>query len=278
MKKAEIKNIILDFDGTLTDAEKEAAPALKKKAEMFCERTGMPSIVLEALLREAEVEVLQDPTAGWTYNGLVVAPATADSYVFDTACYFKVLEKLENNFDFDVPRNREGREVFLQKLFHASYPHAAIVFRKGASDFLEELTSQYAVVVATNSETKPVKNKMEKLGDFGIPIFGGAKKYAVENSWDSVPESIQPEGFPRPVFLRRHQYGFLLSSLGFKPEETAVVGDIFELDLALPQHWGYRAVLFQTQGTQPHEKRYMETQPNSFLTKDFGEVVRRLKE
>lgn len=278
MTKTEILKIILDFDGTLTNVEKEARPVLEKKAELFCERTGMPRIILEVLLREAEQEVLRDPKAGWTYNGLVVAPATADPYIFDTACYSKILEKLEKDLQFNVPREQKSREEFLQKLFHDSYPYAAAVFREGAKEFLEELASQYTVVVVTNSQTDPVKKKMEKLGDFDIPIFGGAKKYAVENAWENVPESIQPENFPRPVLLRRHQYNLLLSILGFEPKETAVVGDIFELDLALPQHLGYRAGLLQTLGTQKHEKKYMESQPNSFLAKNFGEVVRLLKE
>ncbi|MCK4588868.1 MAG: HAD hydrolase-like protein [Nanoarchaeota archaeon] len=276
----EITKVILDFDGTLTDVEKEAKPALAKKGELFCERTGMSRDLLDILLEKIKREVIQDPTAGWTNDGIVVASATADPYVLDTVCYFKLLEKLKNS-RYDIPREQESREGLLQELFHESYPYAITAFREGAKELLETLEIIYEVAIVTNSRTDSVMKKLNQLGKFETPVIGGAKKYDVKERYlfTSVPEFIQPEGFPRLVFLRRKKYKDVLDGLeGFKPENTAVVGDIFELDLVLPQYVGYRTILLETPGTQVHEKPYMKSQPNSFLAKSFGEIMKFLKE
>jgi hypothetical protein len=49
----------------------------------------------------------------------------------------------------------------------------------------------------------------------------------------------QPEGFPRPVLLRRNAYNDILQRLG-GPHYIirGIAGDIFELDLALPDQRG----------------------------------------
>jgi len=94
-------------------------------------------------------------------------------------------------------------------------------------------------------------------------------KYALYNK-------IHPEEFPRPVFLRREYYYRVLKNLEeekeFKPENTIVIGDVYELDLALPQHLGYKVVLLETEFTPEYEKRFLRRTKNSYVAKDFDEL------
>jgi FMN phosphatase YigB (HAD superfamily) len=266
-----IENYVLDFDGTLTDVDQEAKPFLEKWQELFAESVDLPQDEIANHAAEIRESILKDPKAGWTYNGLVIAPATADPYVLNTTVYQKLVEERLDEHILQL-----GVNVDMQDLFKKCYPYAGVAFKEGAKEFLEELVKGHKTVIVTNSDAAKVAEKLAKLTDLKIEVLGNAKKYAAVISPDGkIPESIQPNGFPRPVYLRRNSYKAVLDSLkerGFHPHNTAVVGDIYELDLALPEWLGYHVILMETKWTPAHEKNYLATIPNGFLAKSFGEV------
>jgi len=266
-----VENVILDFDGTLTDVEQEAKPFLEAWEKQFSQIVNVPHDEIKRHAEEARKSILQDPKAGWVYNGLVVAPATADPYVLNTTVYQKLVERLDEHI------TQLGVNVDMQDLFKKCYPYAGVAFKEGAKEFLEEMAKTRKTAIVTNSDAAKVKEKVAKLVDFEVEVLGNAKKYVVDNSNDEkIPESIQPDGFPRPVYLRRKNYKAVLDSLkerGFYPSNTAVVGDIYESDLALPEWLGYHAILLETKFTPAYEKNHLPTMPNSFLAKNFSEVL-----
>ena len=53
-----------------------------------------------------------------------------------------------------------------------------------------------------------------------------------------------------------------------------MIGDIYEFDLAVPQHLGYRVILMETKGIQEYEREYLMSGPNSFVAKNFDEAMK----
>jgi len=149
------------------------------------------------------------------------------------------------------------------------------MFRPGAKQFLDELIGKYGVAIVTNSKTDSVEKKLKTLADYSIPIIGNAKKYVIDQTMDNVPESVNLEGFPRPVLLRRRNYKEILDK--FDPEKTVVVGDIYELDLALPEFLGFKVIQMATDNTPEYEIEYHKTKPNNLYAQNYDEILKNLE-
>jgi hypothetical protein len=237
--------ILFDFDGTITDVEHEAAPYLARFRHRFSKRMGVLPHVLDGMVVAYEARVRTDPKAGWEHGGHIVAPATADPYLTNNAIFTSILKDI-----FEIKQER--RDSIMYELHTDAYAHAGTAFREGAKELLLSLDN---VVIITNSKPDAVLQKLAQLDCSHIPIIGNAKKYVIDQSLDEVPESVRPAGFPREVLLRRRHYADALRSIG---RIDAVIGDIFELDLALPEHLGYKVIQLETAGTQTHEREYMK--------------------
>jgi len=275
-------NIILDFDGTLTDTDKEAVPFLRMYTGRFADRIGMPVERLNTWAGLVQAEVLADPTTGWLVDGKIMAPACADPYVLNQTVYDEIIERLRDNRlpneGYEIPEPGDQTQEFMTELFRECYGHTDIAFRPQAKEFLDDLVSKHRVAIVTNSGTDKVIKKLTHLGNYNgkVKVIGNAKKYVPTDFPPSIPEEVEINGFPRPVVMRRGHYFMVLEGLdvndGFTPENTTVVGDIYELDLALPEHLGYRGVLLETDGTRACEFPYFASQPNLHLAKDFQEI------
>jgi len=280
-------NIILDFDGTLTDIEKEAVPFLQAYARRFSQETRIPLERLNTLAGVIGAEITLDPAQGWISKGCIVAPISANPYVLNAAIHRELITRIRSgripNEDYKIP-GPEKQEAFGQALFDECYPLADTCFRQGAKEFLDSLVEEHNAVIVTNTKTSRVKNKLAHLGNYNekIKVLGNAKKFKpTDGPFPKQEAFIHLPRFPRPVFLNRGVYAIALSLLsqeiGFHPENTTVVGDTYELDLALPEKLGYRCILLETKGTQPYERPYIKAQPNLFLAKDFNAILEILK-
>jgi FMN phosphatase YigB (HAD superfamily) len=269
-----IKNILLDFDGTLTNVVAESRSAIKKWDELYCEKTGIPISELNSEFNYVSKLIINDKKSGWVKDGYVVAPALADPLVFTTAVYQKIIERQILKGVYPLDPNQDSIDALLYELFSKSYPYSKTIFRTGAKEFLDELTSQYTVTIVTNSKTDAVASKLNKLVDYSVPIIGNAKKYSVGTEPSFVPEQITLEGFPRPIFLRRSDYYNILKE--FDAEETAVIGDIYELDLALPEYLGFRAIQLETLTTPKYELERKNT-PDYKLAGKYNSILKMLK-
>ncbi|HIH31632.1 TPA: hypothetical protein HA235_02895 [Candidatus Woesearchaeota archaeon] len=276
-----VRDVILDFDGNLTDTIKEADPCISYWHQLFCERTNTPPSYLLYEFEKMKKEILSDPKAGWVNNGFIVAQATADPYVLTTTIYQHIIRKFgdndlhRNNTGFHIPSDQKSRDEMLTKIFLESYTHSSIMFRPGAKQFLDELIGKYGVAIVTNSKTDSVEKKLKTLADYSIPIIGNAKKYVIDQTMDNVPESVNLEGFPRPVLLRRRNYKEILDK--FDPEKTVVVGDIYELDLALPEFLGFKVIQMATDNTPEYEIEYHKTKPNNLYAQNYDEILKNLE-
>jgi phosphoglycolate phosphatase-like HAD superfamily hydrolase len=237
--------LFLDFDGTLTNVDIEAQnfipgflEGVRKTLDI---KTGE---FMNEWIRLRE-HILSNPQIyGWSFNGKIIAPAYSDPYVLSTTIAQEMIKK------YNYPDDK-----FLFSLFKENYAKTGTAFRPGAKDFLNALKEKYDMYIITNSSTDSVQKKLDTLG-VDIPIIGNAKKYELDNSLENVPESVDKD-FGRPIYLRRKKYYDILKSFG-NVSGVPVIGDIYELDLALPQHLGMDPVLIYGQQTWSKEQNAVE--------------------
>ena len=103
-----IKLVVLDFDGTFTDAEAEAAGFVEAfKADVF-DLLGRDATL--AWQREEDVLRANPSDYGWSNDGVIAAPATADPYL-------RVTVLAQNLCDiFGILRNPATRTEVLEAL------------------------------------------------------------------------------------------------------------------------------------------------------------------
>lgn len=273
--------LVLDFDGTITDAEAEGKPFRLGYLEDIAILTGQPVEQIQKWAERFEAVIAENPDQhGWIYNGQIVAPATVDPYL-------RIMPVARMIFDqvgaFPVEQDRT--RLLDGILYKYNYQKTAIAFKPGAREILTQLSGR-VVYVVTNSHTDPVKGKIRTLhaqsdvGDLSWlveRVYGSAKKYMVDPDFTMVPEFLYVPGLSRPVLLRRSNYYRILDQLrtqaGVAWEDVTVVGDIFELDLALPLTLGTRVGLVTNDFTPAYEKEFLKQHPRGRLIEKLSDIA-----
>lgn len=258
--------LILDFDGTLTDAEAEGLPFRVGYLEDLATIVGQPVDEVTALCdRFTEGMMAERDRHGWMFDGHLVAPAAVDPYLR----VMPVARMLLDHFGA-IPDESTRSRLLDGILYKYNYPKSDICFREGAYAFLSAREGSDTWIV-TNSATDPVREKVRELARrAGTPgsldwlverVHGFGKKYVIDTSFDRLPEAMELPGLARPVLLRRKRYFDLLEGLraeaGCSWSDVVVVGDIFELDLCVPLHMGGRVGLLANDFTPPYEQAYL---------------------
>lgn len=272
--------IVVDFDGTITDVTKEAETFIVAFIETLSKKIGLLSTELTNLLIAGKEEIANRPGIyGWEDNGKIVAPATADPYILHKAAAKIAIRQLrgsELKNSLNLPDEADVNN-FLLDIFSISYPKAGTFFREGAKEFLDEVMNYYQLYIVTNSDTSRVSKKLNiLLGENNVKIIGYAKKYRIYDDWDEVANFHQPSGYPRPIYLRRKDYYDSLSMVGFPID--IVMGDIYELDLALPEVLGIKTILVTSEMTPKWEKEYYQNHTNGFSSPSLEQVKRFMEE
>lgn len=280
----QIDCVILDFDGTFTDAQAEAVPFTDAY------RANLEDVLGRSVSRmweeEARVILAAPAEFGWHFGGKVVAPATADPYLLATAIAQRIFDRLV------VLQTLTMRTEVTQALYRESYRHTATAFKPEAREVLEAiLATDRRVFVVTNSNTEVVSQKIDQLAPRGrerLQVIGDAKKYVVDEPspvddlFRPIPaERMMPGLDTRPVLLRRGRYYEVLSRIwaetGTTPENTLVCGDIWELDLSLPQTLGTHVHLVLRSTTLDYERNAVaEAGPRGGVSASLRELLPRL--
>lgn len=273
--------LVLDFDGTMTDAEAEGHPFRVGYLEDLCTLVGRtpgdPEIA--AIADQVEAELAAHPEAHpFLWAGRAVAPATVDPYLRMVPIAHRILDRFAA-----LPSPDDRGRLLGGVLYKYNYAKTLgrPVFRPGAGDALRELAGRNAWIV-TNSDTHAVAGKVAAL-DHESPgvawltsrVRGQARKFDIDDSWTEVASELAVPGLARPVLLRRRAYHDILRAIlddaGATFADLTVIGDIFELDLALPLALGARVGLIATPRTPDYERTFVATHPR-------GRVIERLAE
>lgn len=281
IKTGSIETLVLDFDGTLTNIEKEAEPYVEGYRQGLGRELGLSQSEIETYWDEARAKILQNPEKyGWELEGIIVASATSDPIM---TCYPITDEMLGK---LGITLSQQERRDLLAKLYLENYPKMGESFKEGVNEFLSEVWNLFEgrIYIVTNSSTDKVKEKISHLysNHSRIPVLGGAKKYIVVNDWKVVPETINVPGLDRPVYLRRKHYGEKLDQIMQEQNTDAfgitVVGDIWEMDLALPQFLGIKIGFTPRLTTLKFERDVVAGYKNGFIAESLEAVYKNLKE
>jgi FMN phosphatase YigB (HAD superfamily) len=267
--------VVLDFDGTLTNVDEEAVPAVQGWKNDLRETLGFSEAEFSSVWEDAQSRILSEPSQyGWIMGDKIIAPPYASPMVMART----ISEVLFD--DAGKYLQRVEREELLQNhFFKRNYKNTKIVFKEGADSFLQELKKLFEVVIVTNSGTNDVVRKLAHLeSDHSeLNVAGGAKKYVINNGWVAVPESEDREGFGRPLFLRRENYWNVLSDImnkaGVGPNNVTVVGDIYEMDLLLPEYAGMHTALTPRSSTPSYEIDAVTAYDKGYLALGLEDVL-----
>ena len=274
--------LVLDFDGTMTDAEREGAPYREGYLDDLAILTGLTGEkVREMATRFEAVVAAEQGRFGWDFGGRIVAPAGVDPYLRVMPVARMILDEV------GILTDRATRNRLLDGiLYKYNYPKTHTAFRPGAYDLLSGFPAGLEAYVVTNSHTTPVQGKIRRLAEeAGQPgaldwlvarVHGSAKKYIIDDDFTDVPEALSLPGLERPVLLRRRRYFEALEALrtrhGVAWSDVVVVGDIFELDLCLPLALGATVALMTGPFTPDHERNYLASHPRGHLLTGLEQV------
>ena len=264
------RTIVLDFDGTMTDNEKESVPFLPVYQRLFAAALDIPHDTFLKFYDQAEAAIQRAPEQyAWEYKGFAVAPAVSDPYVLAGVVFRKAVQ-LMNPRESKASLAARVDEV-IEDVYHRAYRHTSDVFREGARSVIEHLQSLGNLVVVTNSLPDKVQDKLSTLfsGKHRVRVVGDAKKHEIYPGWNGVPESSKPPGFPRPVMLRRRKYYDAMDGLD---DIAVVIGDIYEFDLSLPEAMDIPIVLLEKHQTPEWEKTYMRKHRRGYLAPSIQDI------
>ena len=274
--------LVLDFDGTMTDAESEGRPFRDGYLDDLCVLVGRapgdPEVL--ALAAEVEAELEHAPASHpFLWMGRAVAPATVDPYLRMVPIAHRILDHWGAMKDA-VDRGRLLGSVLYKYNYAKTLGHP--VFRPRAGETLRTLAGSPTWIV-TNSDTHAVAGKVALL-DRDVPgvawltsrVRGYARKFDVDDTWHGAPETLEVPGLDRPVLLRRHAYYSILKQVLDEASATfadlIVVGDIFELDLAMPLALGARVGLVTSARTPAYERAFVASHPRGALIDDLAAI------
>jgi hypothetical protein len=274
--------LVLDFDGTMTDAEAEGRPFRDGYLEDLALLVGRATDDAEVreLADDVEAELLAQPASHpFMWMGRPVAPATVDPYLRMVPIAHRILDHFGA-----IPSPQDRGRLLGSVLYKYNYAKTLghPVFRAGAGEMLKSLSGS-ATWIVTNSDTHAVAGKVAAL-DREAPgvawltsrVRGFARKFDVDDGWTGAPGEMVIPGLDRTVLLRRRSYFEILQQVvdeaGSSFEELVVVGDIFELDLAMPLALGARVGLVTSSRTPDYERAFVTAHPRAKLINDLAEV------
>ncbi len=274
--------LVLDFDGTMTDAEAEGRPFRDGYIDDLCLLVGRApgDAEVTAIADDVERELESAPASHpFTWLGRAVAPATVDPYLRMVPIAHRILDRF-GAIPEATDRSRLLGSVLYKYNYQKTLGHP--VFRRGAGEVLRALGGTPTWIV-TNSDTHAVAGKIAAL-DHETPgvawltsrVRGYARKFDVDDAWAITPAELAMPGLERPVLLRRRAYHDIVRTI--LDEESAsfddlvVVGDIFELDLAMPLALGARVGLVTSPRTPPYERAFVAAHPRATLVDDLAAI------
>ncbi|HEX4420594.1 MAG TPA: HAD hydrolase-like protein [Kofleriaceae bacterium] len=276
--------LVLDFDGTMTDAEAEGRPFRDGYLDDLCALVGRPAgdPEVRAIAEEVDAELMRAPeTHPFLWMNRAVAPATVDPYLRMVPIANRILDRFDA-----IPSPTDRGRLLGSVLYKYNYAKTLShpVFRAGAAEVLSALSGTQSWIV-TNSDTHAVAGKVAAL-DREAPgvawltsrVRGHARKFDVDDSWDGAPATLALPGLARPVLLRRRHYYEILRTIldgaGAGFADLVVIGDIFELDLAMPLALGARVGLVSSGHTPGYERAFVADHPRGRVIEDLRDVPR----
>ena len=252
-----MKTVLFDFDGTVTNVWRIGRAFFDIYLMKAADRLHMLPAMLEKLMFGNLDEITRNPGLyGWLVNGVIVASATSDPFLYYQAAMRMCLKHMQNVFPHSIFVPKEDKvEAFMTEIYQASYKLVSPPFRADAAWALKTIMAKNRLVVVTNSSTSSVAARLaELLGPdaANVELFGNAMKFIP----DVDGQTMKVPGLERPIYIYRPKYVEVLEKIG---QVDIVFGDIAELDIWPLQHLypNAKAVLISSPQTPDWEMRYL---------------------
>ena len=282
----DVSLVVLDFDGTLTDADAHAPAFFAASERALARRLGWTDAEARRAWASALDAVMRLPDdAAWIVDGRGVCPARVDPYVIANGATRLLLAGQDPDVD------PEALDAAVVEVHREAYDASPPSLRGDARRVIDDLAaSGRHVRVVSNSRTEAVESRLDALGlTSRLPnlVRGHAGKFMVcdagtpDARFAALPETVAGGIGARPLYLRRGRYFDVLRSIWAEtesdPATTLVIGDVFELDLAMPAALGARVHLVQRAGTMRHEERLARAAERGGVSATLSEGLARLE-
>lgn len=292
------QRVIIDFDGTLTAEEEQAAGlgarSLETLADILSPADGRPAAVLRRALedayRAARRRILGDPARyGWEVGGLWASYGDEGAFILNTTtiqtmladllaahpAYAEALDAALPHREYDLVADTSNY------LFHRHTAEFPPLFRPEARGVLVALLERPCCdpVILTNS----LGDKVTRLlGTLDLPrpirVLGDTRQYEMDARWTPPVDVGGPEPWlwrvdeAHTIDLRRPAYFRALTAAREDGARVAVVADTLSLPGALPLAMGIPFLLLATPYTPAWCRGAMDRHPCGRVLERLGDL------
>ena len=291
-RSGSVNLVVLDYDGTTTDIRDGAPEFDRAYLRALSDLVDGKDLHQEWERAKAAVRAAS-PEAAWTVVGPAkIAAAAGDPYTLASEAAKRFLT------ESGALPSGALQGLACAELFAVAYGAAPYAFRPDARVVLGVLAKAKAggrplrTCFVTNSATDTVKERLTTRlfpGGLGaLEVQGEAAKFLIappsrpSERFDALPESVQVAGLTRPILLRRGAYFDVLQRLWEDPDHpatpatTLVVGDVWELDLAMPAALGCQTHLILRDNTYDYERNAARA-AGTVVSADMLAILNRLE-
>jgi len=280
--------VIIDFDGTLTAEETQAALLAKKiLTALAVEILNVPIKQLTAEFTEIRQQAQAKPNQYcWEVNGLVASYADEGAFILNTTSiqallrgnerYLARVTAVHSHPEYDPAAD------CMNALFHRHSADLPPEFRPEAAAVLNALLADPArtPLILTNSLGDKVRRHLDTLPLLStVPVLGDTRQYEMEPDWDQsfrlgngAAGQVWPALTGYPIDLRRPDYFRALKQAQADDPQVAVAADTLSLPGALPLVMGIPFFLLKTSYTPAWCLQVVETHANGRVLDNLGDL------
>lgn len=280
--------VIIDFDGTLTAEEEQAALLREAMLTTLAEEIiQVPRAQLAADYKTTNARLQQNPQQyHWVVNGLIASYCDEGAFILNTTTVQTLLK--ENRIYFQAVQasfpNPEYDPVIdcVNELFHRHTARLPLTFRPAAQKVLAELVRhpERCPIILTNSLGDKVARHLAALGfTDDVAILGDTRQYEMAPDWKQQfahptlgQLQIWPAAEQYMIDLRRPAYHTALQQAAADGSQLAVVADTFSLPGALPLIMGIPFLLTRTSYTPDWCLQVVAAHPLGVVLEDLADL------
>jgi len=284
--------IIIDFDGTLTAEEQQAAELAELSISTLAHEILHVSVEqVQADYAATKSRVLTQPHLySWEVNGLATSYADEGAFILNTVA---LQTMLHDGGAYEQAVGEHFNEVeygpvtdCVNYLFHRHTAEIKPLFRPAARQVLSSLQEHplRTPIILTNSLGDKVIRHLKTLKlSTDIEVLGDTRQYDMDPLWThhfdqpdiGEPPVWQVDGLHR-IDLRRPIYHRALLQAALDGSQLAVVADTFSLPGAMPMVMSIPFLLLRTPYTPDWCAEAVTAHPYGHLLEDLSQLPQAL--
>ena len=286
---AERLRVDFDFDGPVRKTWETLGPYSEEFSKEIANKYSAPFQEVHSRV-DANIGVVlsQSGIFGLKSKGVVSVPAEADAFILYQAAV-KLFFEDEKNSGIRFPETGEEIEEELKRIHFLVHPKIPTIYQDYADKALRELQATTDFSIITNSKRGKLAEKNTVLGSLAqllkseeealeFNLIGDASKQKLVPEWNLYRQFKKIDTFPGDglVYLNRPYYYDAMMKAGKGLNPDVAVGDVYHLDLALPEEMGVYTILVASDHTPKYFLDYYRNHPNGKAFRTLGEITHQI--